>query len=104
MLMMYGFSAQKPTVKIASTDTISSAKAKENIPASQKKDTISSAKELEYKMTSRTGEDITSQITTVLLDDRKIPLDSANLINDKIIKNVAIKYEEDGIWLYLYTK
>ena len=91
----YGFSDQKSTVET----TLSSAK--ENIPTFSK-DTISSAKEL--KMLSNTGEDITSKITTILLDDRKIPLDSANLIDPRKIKNIAMKYQEDGIWLYIYTK
>ena len=92
----------KSTEIIASNGTIPLIKKEEVLALLE--DSTSSAKEFNIQLFSTTKENITSQIATILLNDRKIPIDSVNLIDKKIIKNVVVKHQKAaGIWLYIYT-
>ena len=85
----------KSVVSIVANDTILSAKEK---VFTNSKDTTSSANSITF-----TGTKNASHIKKIFLNDREMPLDSVKIFPPNI-KNAGIKFQNDSIILFLYTK
>lgn len=68
-------------------------------------DTIPLVKEkTPMRLSSNTGEDITSQIKKIILNNREVLIDSINKLDTEEIKSIDIVRKKDTVLLYIRTE